>query len=72
MPPLVSVIIPAYNAQAFLRATLDSARAQTYGNLEVIVVDDGSRDDTVAIAEAYAVKSLPAERPSKLPPAAGK
>ena len=56
MPPLVSVIIPAYNAQAFLRATLDSALAQTYGNLEVIVVDDGSRDDTVAIAEAYAAR----------------
>jgi len=54
MPPLVSVIIPAYNAQAFLRATLDSVLKQTYDNLEVVVVDDGSTDDTAAIAQAYA------------------
>lgn len=56
MPPLVSVIIPAYNAQAFLRATLDSVLAQTYDNLEIIVVDDGSKDETAAIAEAYAAR----------------
>ncbi len=56
MPPLVSVIIPAYNAQSYLRATLDSVLEQTYDTLEVIVVDDGSDDDTQGIAQAYAAR----------------
>jgi len=51
--PLVSVIIPAYNAAAFLGETLDSALAQTYPNLEIIVVDDGSTDATPEILESY-------------------
>jgi len=45
-PPEVSVIIPAYNASRWIDATLESARAQTLRNLEIIVVDDGSTDDT--------------------------
>jgi len=53
MVPLVSVIIPAYNAEAHLAATLDSVFAQTYRPLEVIVVDDGSRDSTRDIVAAY-------------------
>lgn len=53
-PGLVSVIIPAYNAQRFLPMTLTSARAQTYPDLEIIVVDDGSTDATPEIAEAAA------------------
>lgn len=44
--PLVSVIIPAYNAQTTICATLASVQAQTYDNLEIIVVDDGSSDAT--------------------------
>lgn len=52
--PLVSVVIPAYNAAALIGATLDSVLAQTYGNLEIIVVDDGSTDDTPRVLEAYA------------------
>ena len=52
--PLVSVIIPAFNAAAFVAETLASAQAQTWPNLEIIVVDDGSTDDTAAIVEAAA------------------
>ncbi|HBW73896.1 MAG: Glycosyl transferase group 1 [Candidatus Magasanikbacteria bacterium GW2011_GWC2_45_8] len=51
---LVSVIIPAYNHKKELLHTLDTLRAQTYGSLEIIVVDDGSKDDTqAALAEEH-------------------
>src|SRR5690242_13247080 len=50
---LVSVIIPTYNGTAFLRETIDSALAQTYPAVEVIVVDDGSTDDTAAVIAEY-------------------
>ena len=53
-PSLVSVIIPAYNAERFLLMTLASAQAQTYENLEIIVIDDGSTDATAAVAKAAA------------------
>lgn len=46
--PFVSVIIPTYNRAHLLRATLDSVLAQGYGDYELVVVDDGSRDDTPA------------------------
>lgn len=49
----MSVAIPAFNAQRFLSRTLNSALQQTYQNLEVIVVDDGSTDQTKAIAEKF-------------------
>ncbi len=52
-PPTVSVVIPCYNAAPFLRETLDSALAQTHPPLEVLVIDDGSTDDSVAIAKSY-------------------
>ena len=51
--PLISVIIPAYNKGAYLRATIDSVLTQPFRNLEVIVVDDGSTDDTSAVLQSY-------------------
>jgi glycosyltransferase involved in cell wall biosynthesis len=50
---LVSVVIPAYNAQATLDDTLNSVRSQTHRNLEIVVVDDGSTDDTAIIAQRH-------------------
>jgi glycosyltransferase involved in cell wall biosynthesis len=51
---LVSVVIPAFNSEATLAATLASVRAQTYANLEIIVIDDGSTDGTLALARSLA------------------
>ncbi|WP_310461911.1 glycosyltransferase [Sphaerotilus sp.] len=52
-PGLISVVIPAYNAQHSLRATLDSVFAQTWPHVEIIVVDDGSTDHTADLLAAY-------------------
>lgn len=51
--PLVSVIIPAFNAAPYLMETLESVFAQTYQHFEVIVVDDGSTDGTAEILDSY-------------------
>ena len=51
--PLVSVIIPAYNAQKYIREALDSVLAQTYSSFEIIVVEDSSTDDTAKIIKSY-------------------
>ncbi|HEY9877823.1 MAG TPA: glycosyltransferase family A protein [Leptolyngbyaceae cyanobacterium] len=51
---LISIVIPAYNAAAFIRRTIESVLKQTYRNLEVLVVDDGSRDETAVIVEQLA------------------
>lgn len=51
--PLVTVIVPAYNASDYIAETLESILAQTYENLEVIVVDDGSTDNTAEIVKSY-------------------
>jgi glycosyltransferase involved in cell wall biosynthesis len=49
----VSVVIPAYNAAHFLRSAIDSVRAQTFSDFEILVIDDGSTDDTEAIVRRY-------------------
>ena len=55
---MVSVIIPCYNQAAFLGDAIDSARAQTAGVPEIIVVDDGSKDDTVHVAQRHGVRCV--------------
>ena len=51
--PLVSIIIPVYNGEKFVCEAIDSAIAQTYKNIEIIVVDDGSKDDTSEVVKRY-------------------
>ncbi len=52
--PCVSVIIPAYNSARYIGEALDSLVGQTYRDFEVVVVDDGSADDTLAVVNGYA------------------
>ena len=53
MKPLVSVIVPIYNAASYLQETLDSILASTYRPVEVVMVDDGSKDNSLSIAKSY-------------------
>lgn len=54
MPPLVSILIPAYNAGKWLAGTIQSALDQTWPNKEIIIVDDGSKDQTLELARRFA------------------
>lgn len=47
----ISVIIPVYNLEQYISKTLESILVQTYNNYEIIIVDDGSTDNTVKISE---------------------
>jgi glycosyltransferase involved in cell wall biosynthesis len=51
--PIISVVVPAYNASRWIKETLDSVLAQTFRDYEVIVVDDGSTDNTADLIESY-------------------
>jgi glycosyltransferase involved in cell wall biosynthesis len=58
MIPLVSILIPAYNSQEWLPDTIQSALAQTWPRKEIIIVDDGSRDQTLAVARQFLSKEV--------------
>src|SRR5271156_140047 len=58
MKPLVSILIPAYNAEEWLAYTVQSAIAQTWQRKEIIVVDDGSTDGTAEVARGFASKGV--------------
>ena len=58
MKPLVSILIPAYNAEKWIAETLESAIGQTWPCKEVIVVDDGSTDKTAEVARRFASKEV--------------
>lgn len=54
--PIISIIIPVYNTEKYIRRCLDSIIAQTYTNWEAILVDDGSPDNSGKICDEYAAK----------------
>lgn len=55
MSPLISVIVPIYNVEPYLRQCLDSIIRQSYTNLEIILINDGSTARSGAIADEYAL-----------------
>ena len=61
--PLVSVIIPTYNADKFIHGCLESIKKQTYKNIEIIVVDQNSEDETINLASRYEVKLIQLPKP---------
>lgn len=67
---LVSVIMPAYNSSAYIAEAIGSVLDQDYGNLELIVVDDGSSDDTTALARSFGEKVTVIEQANSGPAAA--
>ncbi|MDU1262177.1 MAG: glycosyltransferase, partial [Veillonella sp.] len=56
MEPLLSIIVPIYNVEQYLERCIESIINQTYKNLEIILVDDGSKDNSGTIADTYASK----------------
>jgi glycosyltransferase involved in cell wall biosynthesis len=51
--PLVSIVMPCFNNEAYVAEAIDSALGQTYDNIEVIVIDDGSTDGSLDIIRSY-------------------
>lgn len=72
MNPLVSIVLPTYNGEKYIRKSIESCLTQTYANLELIVVNDCSKDNTLAIINEYAskdkrIKIINNEKNKKLP-----
>ena len=62
--PLISVIIPTYNRAALLCEAIDTVLSQTYTNTEIIVIDDGSTDETTAAVQKYGDRVRYTRRPN--------
>jgi GT2 family glycosyltransferase len=58
MPPLVSIIVPCHNAERWIGSTIESAMSQTWPNREIIVINDGSDDGSLAVAKRYESRTL--------------
>jgi len=58
MNPLVSIIIPTYNAEKYILDTVNSALSQTYKNIEIIIIDDGSTDDTLNLINSFRLEKV--------------
>ena len=56
MDDLISIVLPIYNGEKYMKQSIDSVINQTYANWELLIVDDGSTDNTAAIAREYAEK----------------
>lgn len=56
MESLISIVLPIYNGEKYMRKSIDSVLAQTYANWELLIIDDGSTDNTAVIAQEYAAK----------------
>lgn len=63
--PKVSVIIPVFNASRYLRECIDSVLSQSYRNIEIVVVNDGSTDDSFLIAQSYGDKIVLLNQPNQ-------
>src|SRR4051812_43727318 len=58
MEPKISIVMPVWNGEKYLRETMDSVLKQTFGDFEFIVIDDGSQDATMTILESYNDKRI--------------
>ena len=54
--PLVSILVPVYNVEKYIATCLDSLLAQSYPNIEIVLIDDGSPDRSIEICQKYAKK----------------